>query len=80
MISFTEVFRHLCVIYIRKLMKTVNIFSAVAGVLCVLSCSDLDGVRIKDPIRISSPTPTYQITKVALNETQTGYVDAGNRM
>lgn len=34
----------------------------------------------KDSNQISSPTPTEQITKVTLNETQQGYVAAGNAM
>ena len=44
------------------------------------SCSDLDTVKVKDPITISSPSPTAQLTKVSLNETQSGYVKAGNKM
>lgn len=44
----------------------------------LLSCSISEAV--KDPIRIQSPVPTEQITKVTLDETQKGYVDAGNRM
>ena len=44
----------------------------------LLSCSISEAV--KDPITIQSPVPTEQITKVTLDETQKGYVDAGNRM
>lgn len=33
-----------------------------------------------NPIDITSPEPTEQITKVSLNETQRGYVKAGNKM
>ena len=49
-----------------------------AGVAALLSCSK--PVVVKDPIAIESPVPTEQITKVTLNETQKGYVEAGNRM
>lgn len=43
------------------------------------SCSN-DEIKVKDPITIASPTPVEQITKVTLDQTQMGYVDAGNRM
>lgn len=39
-----------------------------------------DDPVVKDPITISSPTPTSQISKVSLDETQKGYVKAGNKM
>lgn len=61
-------------------MKTAYIYSIVAGFICLLSCSDINSVKVKNPITISSPTPTEQITKVVLNETQSGYVAAGNKM
>ena len=44
------------------------------------SCADIDWFRVRNPITISSPTPTEQITKVSLTDTQAGYVDAGNNM
>ena len=50
------------------------------GMMLLASCSGLDYIWVQDPIKISSPTPTEQITKVTLDETQTGYVEAGNRM
>ena len=59
-------------------MKSFSLLSAVAGILCLASCETL--TIVKDPITISSPTPTEQITKVILNETQVGYVEAGNQM
>ena len=59
-------------------MKTTNIISIIAGIACIVSCSDLD--IVKDPITISSPSPTEQITKVTLSDTQSGYVEAGNAM
>ena len=59
-------------------MKTANIISIIAGFACIVSCSDLD--IVKDPITISSPSPTEQITKVTLSDTQSGYVEAGNAM
>jgi serpin B len=59
-------------------MKTANIISIIAGFACIVSCSDFD--IVKDPITISSPSPTEQITKVTLSDTQSGYVEAGNAM
>ena len=59
-------------------MKTANIISIIAGIACIVSCSDLD--IVKDPITISSPSPTEQITKVTLSDMQSGYVEAGNTM
>lgn len=59
-------------------MKTANIISIIAGIACIVSCSDLD--IVKEPITISSPSPTEQITKVTLSDTQSGYVEAGNAM
>ena len=44
------------------------------------SCADIDWFRVKNPITISSPTPTEQISKVSLTATQAGYVEAGNNM
>lgn len=61
-------------------MRTVNILSIAAGLLCVISCSKYGVVKVEDPIMISSPTPTEQISKVTLDETQSGYVKAGNDM
>ena len=61
-------------------MKTLGIISAVAGFISLVSCSDIDWVRVKNPITISSPSPTEQITKVSLTDTQAGYVEAGNNM
>lgn len=52
-------------------MKSFSLLSAVAGILCLASCETL--TIVKDLITISSPTPTEQITKVILNETQVGY-------
>ncbi len=51
---------------------------AIAGLLTLTACHKT--VRVQDPISISSPTPTEKITKVSLNETQQGYVRAGNAM
>lgn len=56
--------------------KTVILLAT--GLIALLACSKSDG--IKDPITLSSPTPTEQITKVSLSETQQGYVKAGNAM
>lgn len=53
----------------------------------MVSCSknmDLEStpveVDVKDTIKVMSPVPVQQITKVALNEVQKGYVEAGNSM
>lgn len=61
-------------------MKAFYVISVLAGIMCMQSCSDLNRIKVKDPITIASPAPTEQITKVALDEVQTGYVAAGNRM
>ena len=61
-------------------MKANHVFSIVAGFICLTSCSDIDRVIVENPINISSPSPTEQITKVSLTDTQTGYVEAGNSM
>ena len=61
-------------------MKKHSIVGIVAGFICLISCSDIDRVKVKNPITISSPSPTEQISKVSLNETQAGYVEAGNNM
>lgn len=59
-------------------MKRTCIICLAVGITMLLSCSTSEAV--KDPITIQSPVPTEQITKVTLDETQKGYVDAGNRM
>ena len=61
-------------------MKTFGIISAIAGFISLVSCSDIDWVMVKNPITISSPSPTKQISKVSLTDTQAGYVEAGNNM
>ena len=60
-------------------MKTLRLLSVLAGMVTLCSCSN-DEIKVKDPITIASPTPVEQITKVTLDPTQMGYVDAGNRM
>jgi serpin B len=54
------------------------IVCVAGGLVALVSCMKED--IVKDPIDISSPTPTEEITKVSLNETQKGYVRAGNAM
>ncbi|MBE6233620.1 MAG: serpin family protein [Bacteroidales bacterium] len=61
-------------------MKTANILSVLAGLSILLSCSDMNEIKVRNPITVTSPAPTEQITKVSLDETQTSYVEAGNRM
>ena len=46
----------------------------------MISCSDIEMVKVKNPITVSSPSPAEQLAEVSLNETQSGYVEAGNRM
>ena len=63
----------------RKMKKT--IFCLAVCLLATVSCDkENKPVDVKDPIDISSPAPTEQITKVSLNDTQKGYVKAGNAM
>lgn len=61
-------------------MRTALILGIIAGFTCIISCSDIDSVKVKDPITISPPSPTEQITKVTLSDMQSGYVEAGNAM
>lgn len=61
-------------------MRTALILGIIAGFTCIISCSDIDSVKVKDPITISSPSPTEQITKVTLSDMQSGYVESGNTM
>ena len=62
-----------------KMKKT--IICLAAGLLALVSCDkDTDSVTVTDPITISSPSPTEQITKVSLSDTQKGYVRSGNAM
>ena len=63
---------------IEMKMKNSIIFLLIS-LLALVSCEKTD-VTVKDPIAISSPTPTEQITKVGLSDTQKGYVQAGNAM
>lgn len=60
------------------MMKRTRIILLTVGITTLLSCSKPE--TVKDPITIQSPVPTEQITKVSLDETQKGYVEAGNRM
>ena len=53
-------------------MRTALILGIIAGFTCIISCSDIDTVKVKDPITISSPSPTEQITKVTLKEIYCG--------
>ena len=48
------------------------------GLMALVSCNKQ--IIIKDPITVETPTPTEQITKVSLSETQKGYMKAGNAM
>ena len=48
------------------------------GLMALVSCNKQ--IMIKDPITVETPTPSEQITKVSLSETQKGYMKAGNAM
>lgn len=48
------------------------------GLMALVSCNKQ--IMIKDPITVETPTPTEQITKVTLTETEQGYMAAGNAM
>lgn len=62
-------------------MKTFRILTIIATALATLACEKNPYKdTVTDPITISSPEPTTPITKVALSETQQGYVKAGNAM
>ena len=69
-------------------MRTlVKVLFIMTGIIMMVSCSknmDLESVPaevdVKDTIKVMSPVPVQQITKVALNEVQKGYVEAGNSM
>lgn len=61
-------------------MKIAKVFCLAIWSLALLSCAKLNHLKVKDPITISSPSPTEQITKVVLDDTQKNYVDAGNKM
>lgn len=58
-------------------MKKALLISAV-GLLALASCQK--HITVTDPITVQSPTPTEQITKVTLSETEKGYMAAGNAM
>ena len=61
-------------------MKKIIVFLA-AGFVALVSCNkDNNPSTGQNPITISSPTPTEQITKVSLSDTQKGYVRSGNAM
>lgn len=50
----------------------------IIGLMALVSCNKQ--IMIKDPITVETPTPTEQITKVSLTETEKGYMKAGNAM
>lgn len=56
------------------------VISFAAGLAALFACTPANQDSVKNPIEISSPTPTQQITKVNLTETQKGYVEGANTM
>ncbi|MBO4340305.1 MAG: serpin family protein [Bacteroidales bacterium] len=62
-------------------MKTIARICIAAGILALASCENTtQPVTVDEPITISSPEPTAQITKVSLSDTQKDYVKSGNAM
>lgn len=59
-------------------MRHLFITALAAGLLTLTACHKT--ATVHDPIMVASPTPTTQVTKVSLDETQKGYVQAGNAM
>ena len=59
-----------------------KIVLAAAAAVLVWSCDNtlVKDPVVTDPIDVTFPTPTEQITKVELSETEKGYVEAGNGM
>lgn len=57
-------------------MNKLTLFAASA--ILVLGCAK--NVIVSQPITVSFPEPANEITKVDLDETQKGYVEAGNNM
>ena len=57
-----------------------SILIAVLFAGCLSACELLDIDRVKDPIKISSPQPKTQITKVSLSESEAAMVNAGNEL
>ena len=55
-----------------------RIIIVALAVLAAVSCDR--EVAVKEPLEVSSPSPSVQITKVSLNDTQKQYVKAGNVM
>ena len=55
-------------------------FTFAACLAALFACTPTNKDSVKDPITVTSPTPTEHITKVALSESQLGYVKAGNAM
>lgn len=63
-------------------MKSLSYTILALSTLLMVSCNKLGSDKIEDPdpINVSSPTPTVEISQVSLTEAQKGYVDSGNNM
>ena len=62
-------------------MKHINILTIIALLITICSCSKDGGSdipKVKDPIKIESPSPVKSIEKVSLNSAQETYVRNGN--
>ena len=62
------------------LMKRYHLYCLTAVLISIASCSTINPDKVTNPITIASPSPTTQLQKVSLNESQTRYVEAGNSM
>ncbi len=62
-------------------MKHINLLTIIALLITIGSCSKDGGSdipKVKDPIKIESPSPVKSIEKVSLNSAQETYVRNGN--
>ncbi len=60
-------------------MNKLSLLLTSVAIAAMASCTSLP-VTVKNPINVSSPAPAEQITKVSLDASQQGYVQAGNGM
>ena len=59
-------------------MKKVLVFAVVLAVC--MACNLTDNPKVKDPIKVSSPQPKEQITKVSLTNEEASMVKSGNEL
>ncbi|MBO4670864.1 MAG: serpin family protein [Bacteroidales bacterium] len=61
-------------------MKKTLLFVAAIALVCACVDPADPVVPVDEQIKVSSPEPSTQLTKVDLSTTEQGYVDAGNKM